>query len=359
VAGRVRDQHLPAEARLAEEISDGREKTLSPAFVSAAATERVLAWPDIVARLRQAYAEPHGPAVSPPRTLARGNGNWLRTLTAVPPGARFMGAKIFGLGRRPSVEYVIALFEQETGRIAGFVDAHYVTAYRTGATSAVAVDRLAPPDAAAIGMLGSGLEARSHLRALAAVRPIESVKVFSPTAANRDGFAAAFEKELGVRCTPVASAEAAVAESTIVVAAARSRDESPILLGKWLRRGMLTVSIGSTIPEQREIDPAVVDACDLIVCDNVEEVVHETGDMIAAKKAGIRFDHKLASLNDLAAGRIDDKVAAAHLPMFKSVGAAIQDVIVAELAFEKAVAQGLATALPIEFLTKGSSSTRR
>jgi ornithine cyclodeaminase/alanine dehydrogenase len=84
----------------------------------------------------------------------------------------------------------------------------------------------------------------------------------------------------------------------------------------------------------------------------VEEVVDETGDMIAAKAAGVPFEHKLLSLNDLLLGKADDKVRQARLPMFKSIGAAVQDITIAELAMEKAVERGLAIELPMEFLTK-------
>jgi ornithine cyclodeaminase/alanine dehydrogenase len=330
-----------------------------PYFVSADATRQVLDWREIVDRLRAAYSAPHGEAASPRRIVARGDGTWLRSLTAVPPGSRFMGAKLFGIGRRKTLEYVIVLIDQETGRMAAFVDANYVTAYRTAATSAVAVDKMARPGPAVVGVLGSGQEATSHVRAIAAVRPIKQLKVFSPTQANREAFAALFSRELGVPCVAVASAEAAVADSAIVVGAARSHDESPVILGKWLHPGMLVVSIGATLPEQVEIDPRTAEVCDLIVCDTIEEVVEETGDMLAAAAAGIKFDHKLVSLNDLMRGRADDRLAAAKLPMFKSVGAAIQDIVVAELAFEKALAAGLATSLPIEFATKGGGRKRQ
>jgi ornithine cyclodeaminase/alanine dehydrogenase len=323
-----------------------------PVFVSAQASRQVLAFPDVVAVLREAYSVPHKPLVSPPRVVARGEGSWLRALAAAPPNSRYMGAKIFGSGRAKSVSYLIALFEQETGALAALLDANLVTAYRTAATSAVAVDRLAPAGPAALGVLGSGLEAQMHVRAIAAVRPIGALKVFSPTARNRATFADDLGGELGIRGEAVGSAEQAVAGASIVVAAARSRDETPILAGRWLAEGMLVVSIGSTLPEQREIDAEVVAACDLIVCDLPEEVIHETGDMLAAKAAGVAFEHKIVSLNDLMTGKATDKLAAARRPMFKSIGAAIQDVVVAGLVVEKARAQGLAQATSLGFLMK-------
>jgi alanine dehydrogenase len=328
----------------------------APFFVSAETVRRVLDWDDVIARLKHAYSQPQSEHASPPRVVARDKGIWLRSLTAVPPGCRYMGSKLFGIGRQRGLEYVIVLIDQETGRMAGFVDAKPITAYRTAATSAVAVDRLAPPGAGTVGLLGSGDEARTHIRAVARVRKLRAVKVFSPTQANREAFAARVEQDLGIACQAVGAAEEAVAGCDIVIAAARSRNEEPILFGRMLKPGQTVVSVGSTLPEQREIDPSVVETCDLIVCDMIGEVVHETGDMIAAAQQKIAFDHKLLSLAQL---MTDKTPRPARLPLFKSVGAAIQDIVTAELALEKAVAQGLAVALPIAFETKGNSSRKR
>ena len=325
-----------------------------PHFVSSETTQSVLAWPEVIGRLRAAYSVPHGPAVSPPRVVARGaDRTWLRALAAVPPGARFMGAKLFGFGRQHSVSYLIALFEQENGALAALVDGNLVTAYRTAATSAVAVDRLAPPGPVALGVLGSGLEAQMHTRAIATVRPLRELRVYSPTPRNREAFAIRAAEELGVPCTPVGRPEEAVIGVDLVVAAARSHDESPILRGEWLKPVQMVVSIGSTLPDQREVDEQVVAAVDLIVCDMPEEVIAETGDMIAAAAAKVPFERKMISLNELMSGKeADARVAAARLPMYKSVGSALQDIVVAELAFECASREGLIEALPIGFLMK-------
>src|SRR5262245_43261062 len=189
-----------------------------PHFVSNESVQRVLEWDEVIARLRHAYSLPHAESVSPPRAVARHDGLWLRTLSAVPPGARYMGAKLFGIGRQRTLEYAIVLIEQETGKIAGFVDANLVTVFRTAATSAVAVDLLARPDAKVLGLLGSGAEAQSHLRALARVRKLTKVQIFSPTPDRRRAFAASFTSELGIECIAANSAEEAVSGCDIVVA---------------------------------------------------------------------------------------------------------------------------------------------
>ena len=184
------------------------------------------------------------------------------------------------------------------------------------------------------------------------MRKLSGLRVYSTTPERREAFAARMQSELGIPCVAMTSAEAAVRKSNIVVAAARSHGEKPILFRDRLHPGMLVVSIGSTVQEQREIDVSVVEACDLIVCDAVEEVIEETGDMIAAKSAGVAFEHKMISLSDLIAGRADERVSKAKLHMFKSVGAAVQDIAIAELAFDKAVARGLATELPMSLSRK-------
>ncbi len=327
----------------------------SPVFVSGDVVRRVFVWKDAVDALQSAYSRPSSPAATPPRTVAKDQGSWLRTLPAIPPGGRYFGAKLMGMNgaaQSPGAEYVIVLFDRETSRIAAFVDANRVTAYRTAATSAAAVDRLLPDRPVRLAVLGSGLEASMHTRAFASVRTLASLTVFSPTPARRAEFAQTLSGELQVNVRPAASAQEAVVGADLVLAAARSRGELPILYGDWLEPGAAVVSIGSTVPEQREIDVSVVSRSDLIVCDALEEVLHETGDMIAARTAGVAFEDKAFSLADLMSGALDARVRAAVAPMFKSVGGGLQDVVVAELILTKALQQGLTTPLPITFETK-------
>ncbi len=252
----------------------------------------------------------------------------------------------------PGVEYVIVLFDRETSRIAAFVDANLVTGFRTAATSAAALARLAPEGPGRLAVLGSGLEATMHTRALASIRPLTDVRVFSPTAERRAAFAEAATRELGVAAMAAASAQEAVEGADLVVAAARSRGELPILFGDWLAPGSTVCSVGSTVPEQREIDVSVVERSDLIVCDTLEEVLEETGDMIAAREAGIAFRDKSFSLTELMRGALDVRMKAAGIRMFKSVGGGLQDIVVAELILTKALEAGLTTPLPIAFETK-------
>ena len=138
----------------------------------------------------------------------------------------------------------------------------------------------------------------------------------------------------------------------VVLAAARSRGEAPIVYGHWLSPGAVVVSIGSTVPQQREIDVSVVERADLIVCDVLDEVLDSTGDMIAATDRGIEFRHKAVSLTDVVTGACDQRLDIATNLMYKSVGSGLQDIVVAELVLTNALRAGLATELPIAFETK-------
>ncbi len=320
-------------------------------FIPAPATEQVLQWDDMIAGLRAAYAVQHQSHTSY-RAVARGNRTWLRGLVSCPPASQFMGTKVFGVARERKVSYLVSLFDQETSELVALVDALHITALRTAATSAVAIDVMAKRGPLRVGVLGSGAEAQEHLSALSRVRELRSVRVFSPTAARREAFAVRFAKELKADCKAVETARAAVDDVDLLIAAARSKNETPIFSGDWLRPGMMVVSIGATLPEQHEIDPRTIDVCDLIVCDMVHEVIEETGDFIDAKAAGIVFEHKMASLNDLIMGKLADRLASAKIPMYKSVGAAIQDITVAEIAYQRALERNLAVPLPMALVPR-------
>jgi ornithine cyclodeaminase/alanine dehydrogenase len=242
--------------------------------------------------------------------------------------------------------------DQRSGKILAFVDGWQITAMRTAATSAIAIDRLTSAGPFSVAVLGSGLEARTHLSALSRIRPISQVRIFSPTATKREEFARMASEELKLDCRAADNAIDAVNNAQVIIAAARAQGERPILRADWLGDDVTVVSIGSTLPEQRELDVSVIDAADIIVCDSVDEVAHETGDMLAATAAGVSFGAKLVSLNALLMGDIASRLATSRRRLFKSIGSALQDIVVAELAYDRAVARGFAIPMPIAFHTK-------
>jgi len=327
----------------------------SPLFISSKVAARVFQWREAVAALQDAYRNMAPDAALPSRSIAVDRDGWLRTLPAMPNGCEHFGAKLMGItltAAHPAVEYVIVLFSRETSRIAAFIDGAQITAYRTAATSAAAVDKMAPSDPARLAVLGSGLEAAMHTRAIAAVRPLRQITIFSPTAAHCEQFARTIAEELGVPTRAVQSPREATENADIVLAAARSHGERPILYGDWILPGAIAISIGSTVPHQREIDVSVIGRASLIVCDRPKEVMTETGDMIAAIQAGLDVAARCRSLSELMAGKVAIAQGTTDIALFKSVGSGLQDIVVADLILSKAKRAGLAVPLPIEFESK-------
>jgi ornithine cyclodeaminase/alanine dehydrogenase len=304
-------------------------------------------WKDAIEALRAAYAAPISDNMVPPRSMARGDGFWLRGLSAISPGGGHMGCKLIAASMRARrASYLISLFDQQTMELAALIDGNQITAIRTAATAAVAVDALAPRRPLRVAMIGSGFEARSQLNALHAAREIASVAVFSPTPASRQRFADDFQRLLGIEVVAADTPQQAIEGADVIVCAARSRDESPVLRGEWLRPGATVVSIGSTLPEQREVDVDVIRRAGLIVADMVDEVAHDTGDLIAAAREGVAFGDKLHSLSDLIGGRLPAR-APGDIAVYKSVGSALQDVVTAEMLLKRARATGVGTLLPV------------
>ena len=259
-------------------------------FISEADTVALLNWPDVIACLAAAYAAPDEPAAVPPRVVARKGTAWLRVLSALSPSGRHMGVKIIARARKPQSSYLIPLWDQDGAELVCLLDGKHITGMRTAGTTAMAVDRIlsqaADPRRRARRRPGStGARQRDRDRCA----PFTALKVYSPTPASRDGFARKFAGQLKVDCRAVDSARAAIEGADLIIAAARSRDETPILQGAWLKPGTMVISIGSTLQEQIEVDPEVIRRADVIVADVPEEVMHETGDMLAAAKAGVSF----------------------------------------------------------------------
>ena len=196
-----------------------------------------------------------------------------------------------------------------------------------------------------MAVIGSGFEAKTHLEALAGTMPLGPVSVFSPRETSRAAFCEAMAAK-GIAVRSADSAREAVAASDLVICAARSRDESPTLLGAWLRPGMTVVSIGSTLPEQRELDAEAIGRADVIVADMIEEVAHDTGDMLVAAREGIDFADRLVSLADVVSGRHPARTDPGQILIYKFVGAAVQDLAVAAMCVARARTLGIGTPIP-------------
>lgn len=210
---------------------------------------------------------------------------------------------------------MILLFRPETGEPLVTMDGRLITEMRTAAVSAVATRHLARDGSSVLGILGAGVQARSHLEALRLVRPCREVRVWSPTSA------AAFARELGV--TAAGSAQEAVRGADIVVVATSSR--VPVLRGAWLSPGTHVNAVGACRPDWRELDDDLVREARLFV-DSRAAATLESGDVIAAATVD-------AEIGEVMAGRHPGRRTPEEITVFKSVGLAVEDVVAADLVY--------------------------
>ncbi len=224
----------------------------------------------------------------------------------------------------PTHHAMILLFRPETGEPLVTMDGRLITEMRTAAVSAVATKLLALPEASVLAIIGSGVQARSHLEALRLIRTFREVRVWSPRHAR------AFAQKFGLRAA--ASAEEAVRGADVVVVATSSR--TPVVRGEWLSPGTHINAVGAVRPEWRELDDGAVRRARLYV-ESREAAMRESGDVIAAGKV-------FAEIGEVVAGSRPGRQSEEEITLFKSVGVAVEDVVTADLVYRKALQSGAA-----------------
>jgi ornithine cyclodeaminase/alanine dehydrogenase-like protein (mu-crystallin family) len=237
---------------------------------------------------------------------------------------------------------LVTLFDGETGIPTAILDASAVTAVRTAAVTAVATGALARPGAATLAVLGAGVQARAHLRALAGVRAFEHVWVYSPTAAHAREVAAAASEAGLAGVTVAASAQDALRDADVVVTVTSARE--PVLRREWLKPGAHLNAVGASSPQNREIDTATV-AASALFCDSRESLQNEAGEFRLAVTEGLitGVEHVRAELGEVLAGTAAGRRDAGELTMFRSLGLAVEDLAAAQCAVAAATEQGIGT----------------
>lgn len=232
----------------------------------------------------------------------------------------------------------VLLFEAGRGRLLAVIDATSVTAVRTAAVSALATRLLAREDAGDLALVGSGVEARTHLEAMLLVRKIRRVRVASKTPDRARAFAERESRKLGIAVTPCTSVREAVSGADIVCTVTSARE--PVLSGEWLSPGAHVNAVGSSVASARELDTAAVVRSRLFV-DRMESAVAEAGDFLIPKKEGALSDtHIVGELGGVLIGDVQGRTAPEDVTLFKSVGLAIEDLAAAQHIYAKARGSG-------------------
>ncbi|MEK6325073.1 MAG: ornithine cyclodeaminase family protein [Acidobacteriota bacterium] len=239
----------------------------------------------------------------------------------------------------------VMLFSAETGELIALMNASAITAIRTAAVSGVATQLLAREDACELAIIGSGVQARTHIEAMACVRPIKRARVASFSFENAQKFADEMGWRYSFAVEPVESVEAAVRDADMIVTATTAAE--PILKREWISPGAHLNVVGSSIPTTREVDTATMAAASLFV-DRRESTVNEGGDYLFALRDGaIGPDHIKAEIGELLIGAKPGRTSADEITLFKSLGLAIEDLASADYLYRKA--KGSQTGTWVEF----------
>ena len=239
----------------------------------------------------------------------------------------------------------VLLFEAKHGQLLAMMDATEITAIRTAAVSGVATQLLARQDAHRLGLLGTGVQARTHLAAMVAARPIDEVRVWSRNASRAEEFAAREATRHGIAVRAVGSARDAVANADIICTTTSSRE--PVLEGEWIAPGTHINAVGASIPSARELSTSAVQMARLYV-DRRESTLNEAGDFLMAKRDGaIGDEHIVGEIGELLMGTVPGRVGAEDITLFKSLGIAVEDLASAHHIYRKALAQGVGVSIEL------------
>lgn len=272
-------------------------------------------------------------------------------MPAYVPAPASLGAKlvtVFGENHAkglPSHLATILLLDPDTGSLIALMDGRYITEARTAAVSAVSARFLARPNASTVAIIGSGVQARSHLEALQHVRQLEQVRIWSPRQHSRQQFVDDMSPRVPVPITACGSAEEAVRGADLIVLVTSSK--TPVIMDGWVSPGAHVMCIGACRPDQREMDPDLVKRGRLFVDSRAAALV-ESGDVVMNIAAGL-FDssHIRGEVGELVLGRVNGRASDSDVTIFKSLGMAVEDVVAADLVFRRASESGAGTELTL------------
>jgi ornithine cyclodeaminase len=313
----------------------------------------VLPMPDLIDAMEGALAQFSAGAVRQPvRSVIEVGAD--RAFFGIMPAALehppAMGAKLVTVYERnhqrglPSHLATIVLLDPETGALVALLDGRYITEARTAAVSAVSVRHLARPDSSVLGVIGTGVQARSHVEAIRHVRRLSEVRVWSPNARHGQAFAADVGAVTGLRIRAAVSAAEAVAGADVIVLATSAR--TPVIDDADVSAGAHIAAVGACRPDQREMPTALVARARVFV-DSRAAAGQEAGDLLLPMQEGAFDERQIAGeLGDVVVGRVTGRETAAQVTIFKSLGLAVEDIVAARLAVARAVPAGLGTTLP-------------
>lgn len=242
----------------------------------------------------------------------------------------------------PRMTAVIALFDGETGAPRTLMEGGYVTDLRTGAGTALAARHLARAQSASLALLGAGRVARNQIEGLAACFSLDSIRIFGRTRSKAQALVAELRGHpllQKARITAVESAEAAVREADLVVAATTSSE--PVLRGEWLAPGAFVAAVGAYAATSRELDDSTIRRAARHVIDSRSDCLDRAGDFVIPIRAGLLQRDAVAEIAEVISGARPGRKSAEDIIVYKSSGVPIQDLVTAQHIERRATEQGL------------------
>ena len=301
--------------------------------------EQLLTMPlalELVERVHREYSA--GQAIDVPRERTRLPKAALHILQGAVPSSGVLGYKAY-TSSREGIRFIVYVFSAERGSLEGIVEANLLGMIRTGAAGGVAARALSRPESKVAGVFGAGWQARGQVEALAAVRKLERVKVYSRNAEKLARFCAKLRDRLGLEVTPAASPEETVRGSDLI--ATITTAATPVFDGDRVEAGQHINAAGSNSLLRQEIDEATVRKCAPIVVDSRPTALKEAGDLLPALEKGRISLGQVAELGEVLNGTRPGRTDPGQVSLFESQGMAIQDLVIAAELLKRARAAGL------------------
>jgi alanine dehydrogenase len=282
--------------------------------------------------------------VHPRRRFEMPGGGYFHYMAAADYTAGFLAMKQYTYVRG-KLRFLVPLYEMATGELLALIEADYMGQLRTGAASGVATKYLARQNARVVAIVGTGGQARTQMEAVAAVRKLESARVYGRDAAKREKFSEEMNRRLGIPVRATTSAAEAVRGADIVCTATTA--SQPVVHGADLSPAAHINAIGANHAHKRELDDEAVASADIIVVDSVEQSRQEAGDLIIAFHGDEICWTGVKKLSEVVAGKASGRTSDGEITLFKSNGIASWDLAVAIKVYAAARERGLGRELPL------------
>jgi alanine dehydrogenase len=277
-----------------------------------------------------------------PRRRCRLDKGMLHLMGASLPSLGYAGLKSYtSVG---GVTRFAVLLYKGNGELAAVIEADKLGQMRTGAATAVATKYMARQESSRIGIYGTGLQARSQLIAVCAVRPIKNVVACSKNPQNLQKFCKEMMEVLGIEVLPASSPEEAAKDMDIVITATDSQE--PVVKGEWISMGTHINAVGGNFISRQEIDVETVRKSACVVVDSCEQAKLESGDLVRAVESDAFYWEDARELGLVVIGEFPGREDASEITLFESQGIALEDVALAAKIYEKAVKNGAGEKLP-------------